>query len=133
MEVPVRGSDQPEMRSYDRYDQYMTSTFLQLRIVPLHLRYNFNSWISAGIGALAETTINTSHRETRTYHVQLDPDELLVEQPYTSERLERGRLQLQPFVDLNVGRTYLGPVAGLRYLYGTKSSQAMHLYVARRF
>ncbi|MEC3879622.1 PKD domain-containing protein [Parapedobacter sp. 10938] len=133
MEVPIPGTDRPQIRSYTSYDQYMNSRFLQLRIVPLQARYNFNSWVSAGIGAMVETSINTSHRETRTYHIPFDPDELLIAQPYTSERLERGRLQLQPFIDLNVGRTYLGPVAGLRYIYGNKSGQATHLYVAWRF
>ena len=133
IEVPVPWADEPQPQRYERYDRTTASRFLQLRVVPLHMRYNFSSWVSAGVGVLAETTINTAHRETRTYHVWVDPDEVAVERPYTADGLPRGRWQVQPFADINVGRTYLGPVLGLRYVYGGKQGQAAHTYVAWRF
>ncbi len=133
IEIPVEWSDRLEPMPYFSYDRQAASRFLQLRVVPLHIRYNFNSLVSAGVGALVETAINTSYRETRTYHVQSDPDMVEVERLHTTDRLPRGRLYVQPFVDVNVGLTYLGPVAGLRYVYGAGQGQATHLYVAWRF
>ncbi|SFC59091.1 PKD domain-containing protein [Parapedobacter composti] len=133
IEIPVERSGQPEPMPYFSYDRLVSSRFLQLRIVPLHIRYNFNSLVSAGIGALAETSVNTAYRESRTYHVQSDPEMVEVERLHTTDRLARGRLYVQPFVDVNVGRTYLGPVSGLRYVYGAGQGQATHLYVAWRF
>src|SRR5690606_11044538 len=101
-------------------------------IVPLHIRYNFNSWFSAGLGALANVTFNTSHREERTYNLILANGETTVQQPQKVDRLPASRLGLQPFVDFNFGRTYLGPVLGLRYVYGGNQGQSGQLYAAWR-
>src|SRR5690606_39111056 len=119
---------------YDYYDRSKTSRFLQLRVVPLHIRYNFNSWVSAGIGASAAVTFNTSHREDRTYYVPAPTDgEMGIPLLVSRERLPRGKWNIQPFADINVGRAYLGPALGVRYLYGGKHGQSGHIYAAWRF
>ncbi len=118
--------------NYERYDVASESRFLQLRVVPLHLRYNFNSWVSAGLGAQVETTINTRHREERTYYLFINSVETPTPRT-TTERLPASRLHIQPFADVNIGRTYLGPVVGLRYGYGGSQGQYGQLYAAWRF
>ncbi|WP_353185146.1 PKD domain-containing protein [Parapedobacter lycopersici] len=128
----IPDSDRIQTVEYERYDRDTETKYLQLRIVPLHIRYNFNSWFSAGLGALANVTFNTSHREERTYNLILANGETTVQQPQKVDRLPASRLGLQPFVDFNFGRTYLGPVLGLRYVYGGNQGQFGQLYAAWR-
>lgn len=133
IELPEPGTDRTRKFEYERFDTHRADRFLQLRIVPLHIRYNFNSWVSAGAGALAETTINTRHTEERTYYLLAANGDMPTRLPHSNERLAMGRLHIQPFADLNFGRTYLGPVVGLRYVYGGNQGQSGHLYAAWRF
>ncbi|WP_353124208.1 PKD domain-containing protein [Parapedobacter pyrenivorans] len=132
MEYTEPGTDRRQRYEYERYDRDVHSRFIQLRIVPLHLRYNFNSWVSAGVGALAETAINTKHTEERTYHLLATNGDIAARLPYSNERLAMSRLHIQPFADINFGRTYLGPVLGLRYVYGANQGQFGQLYAAWR-
>jgi len=131
LEVPGEAG-RTQVYNYERYDATSESRFLQLRVVPLHLRYNFNGWLSAGLGAQAATTINTRHREDRTYYLYINSVETPTPRT-TNERLPTSRLHIQPFADINFGRTYLGPVIGLRYGYGGNQGQFGHLYAAWRF
>lgn len=133
IELPVPGTDRMQRYEYERFDTYQSDRFIQLRLVPLHLRYNFNSWVSAGVGALAATTINTKHLEERTYQLLGANGEIPATIRYSDERLAMGRLHVQPFADLNFGRTYLGPVVGIRYIYGGNQGQFGQLYAAWRF
>lgn len=119
--------------TYERYDRQMEARFIQLRVVPLHLRYNFNSWVSAGAGALVETSINTRYAENRTYYLFNASSNIEAAVAGPTERLGASRLQVQPFADINIGRTYLGPVLGLRYLYGSRQGHLGHCYAAWRF
>ena len=133
MEYPDPQSDRLQKYQYERYDQETQAKFIQLRFVPLHIRYNFNGWVSAGVGALAETSINTKQVEERTYYLLAAAGELPVRLPYSDARLAMSRLHVQPFADVNFGRTYLGPVVGLRYLLGASEGQFGQLYAAWRF
>ncbi len=133
IEYTYPGTDRTQPYKYERYDRHIHTRFIQLRMVPLHLRYNFNRWVSAGVGALAETTINTKYKEERTYHLLAAAGELAARLPYSDQRTAMGRLHIQPFADINFGRTYLGPVLGLRYAFGGNEGQFGQLYAAWRF
>lgn len=126
-------TDRLRKYEYERYDREVNARFLQLRVVPLHVRYNFNSWVSAGVGAMAETSVNTKYTEERTYHLLAAAGELPARLPHSNERLAMSRVHLQPFADVNFGRTYLGPVLGLRYIWGANQGQFGQLYAAWRF
>ncbi len=132
IEYTEPGTDRTQKYEYERYDRDIHSRFIQLRIVPLHLRYNFNSWVSAGVGALAETIINTKYAEERTYRLLATNGDISARLPYSNERLAMSRLHIQPFADINFGRTYLGPVLGLRYVYGANQGQFGQVYAAWR-
>lgn len=118
---------------YERYDRSMGYRTLQLRVVPLQLRYNFNSWISAGAGALAEKTFYSRAKETRTYYVIISSVENPMQAEVPAQKPSAGKWQLQPFLDVNFGRVYLGPALGIRYIYGSKQGQIGQLYTAWRF
>jgi len=133
IELPDPGTDRIQKYEYERYDAHQLARFIQLRIVPLHIRYNVNSWLSAGLGALVETTINTRYSEARTYYLLTANGEMATPLSQSDERLAMGRLHVQPFADVNFGRTYLGPVVGLRYVYGGNQGQFGHVYAAWRF
>ncbi len=133
MELQDPGTDRFRKYQYERYDEYRTSRFIQLRVVPIHLRYNFNGWVSAGVGALATTAINTRHAEDRTYYLLVANGEMPTRFPQSDGRLPMGRLHIQPFADFNFGRTYLGPVIGLRYVFGANQGQFGQAYAAWRF
>jgi len=128
---PETGREQ--LYTYERYDQQTEARYIQLRAVPLHLRYNLSHWVSAGAGAMVETRINTRYAEDRTYYLLSAAAEIEATQPGSDDRLPVSRLGVQPFIDLNFGRTYLGPVLGLRYLYGHQQGHVGHGYLAWRF
>lgn len=108
----------------EHYVEYHSTDSLQeakhLRLsIPLQVRYNFNRWISAGAGAVVGVDFNLSNKSKTTYH--------LMENDVTHSRIHEvdnsldkksiSPLKYLPFIDVNIGRTYLGPALGLRYLY----------------
>lgn len=133
IEYELPGTGQVEWYEYKDYDRSLDSRFMQLRIVPLHIRYNFNSWVSAGAGAALETTVNLRHKEERTYYLLPSGQEVPVRVAFSDDRLPMGKLHVQPFLDVNIGQAYLGPALGFRYIYGGKQGQLGHIYAAWRF
>lgn len=117
---------------YSFYNKEIQSNDLNARLVPLHIRYNFNSFISAGIGASTEFRINLDSKEERIYVPLENMFERIRKDVGKWDELGR-QLTFKTFLDLTVGRVYLGPSLGLRYHYGGNHGQQMNIYAAWRF
>ena len=128
-----RGDLWPTELFYDYYDRALESRNLNLRVVPLHIRYNFNRFIAVGAGALTQFRINLKSNEERIYK----PLETMYEpihEDYGRWKDGPGKdFGVKAFLDLTVGRVYLGPSIGLRYHYGGNNDQHANLYAAWRF
>ncbi len=128
-----RGDLWPTELFYDYYDSALESRNLNLRVVPFHIRYNFNRFIAVGAGALTQFRINLKSNEERIYK----PLETMYEpihEDYGRWKDGPGKdFGVKAFLDLTVGRVYLGPSIGLRYHYGGNNDQHANLYAAWRF
>lgn len=121
----------PREQYFMSYDKRMESNDLYTRLVPLHIRYNFNSFISAGVGALTEFRINLNSKENRTYYLEdADLGNILVNNGKWDELGDK--MKVKTFLDLTVGRVYLGPSFGMRYVYGGNQGQQINFYAAWR-
>lgn len=131
--VDGEGNLRPTDVYYNHYDKEVRSNDLNIRVVPLHIRYNFNSFLSAGIGGYMEFSVNLDSKEERVYF----PAEQQLFEPIRKDLGNwygfQKQMRIKTFVDLTVGRVYLGPSLGLRYNYGGNHGQQMNLYAAWRF
>src|SRR5690606_17351407 len=127
-----RGDLWPTELFYDYYDRALESRNLNLRVVPLHIRYNFNRFIAVGAGALTQFRINLKSNEERIYK----PLETMYEpihEDYGRWKDGPGKdFGVKAFLDLTVGRVYMGPSIVLRYHYRGNNDQHAYLYAAWR-
>lgn len=130
--IDPSGTGQPRDIAYKYYDKALQTRNLKIRLVPLHLRYNFTNFISAGIGVLAQFKMNLDSKEDRIYapvNIDLDP---IHKRIGSWEDASGKKFKVIPFLDLNIGRVYLGPSLGLRYYYSANDRQHLNLYIAWR-
>lgn len=131
--VDGEGYLRPTEVYYDRYSKEVRSNDLIIRVVSLHIRYNFNSFLSAGIGGQMEFSVNLDSKEERIYFpIEKQMFEPIRKDLGSWDGLQK-QMRIKTFVDLTVGRVYLGPSLGLRYNYGGNYGQQMNLYAAWRF
>lgn len=117
---------------YKSIDSSQTKQYLSLH-VPLQLRYNFNRYISMGIGALAKTNLNLSGSKIITYHIQNASGGIInhtIEEELIKDKMSR--ITFGPLIDLNIGKVYLGPSLGLRYHYDKTYKNNLNIYLAWR-
>lgn len=133
-EIPVENIDgKTYYMGYDSVDSLQEETNLRLSI-PMQIRYNFNRWISLGAGAVVGVDINLSNKSDLIYHL-MENDITTSDIHRVSNTLEKkniSSLRYLPFVDLNIGRTYLGPAIGLRYLYDKEIKHNGQVYLIWR-
>jgi hypothetical protein len=117
-------------------DNYRSTRITAIEAVPLQYRYNFKSWISAGIGALVAAEIS---RKTTDYQRA----EIVGPNGVGTQLLQgdignnnetfaswRGAL----FADLQLGRVRTGPAIGVRLLqYVNPSYQNIMVYASWKF
>lgn len=131
MEV-INEEGKSEYKVYDGRDSIYKSRNLRLNI-PVQLRYNFNRWISAGAGAIIGTDINLSTTNQDIYHIiewTGEKNQYIIESKDTKKTFSP--LRYAPFVDINIGRTYMGPALGLRYLYDSGIKHNGQIYLIWR-
>ncbi|MFZ4260484.1 PKD domain-containing protein [Sphingobacterium sp. HJSM2_6] len=106
--------------------------FIALQI-PIQIRYNISRYISAGIGAMVKTNLNTSNNQTLTYHFPGNSGATMTHQVRNSlEKEKRSALLFSPLLDLNIGRVYLGPALGIRYHYDKTYKNNFNFYLMWR-
>lgn len=101
-------------------NQATTTTRQSLQLVPLHFRYNFNSWIGMGVGAMAQVNIATKTTvESKIYLTDMQQQDVVakvVGETIANNPKWFASFNAAPFVDLQVGKIKSGPAIGLRYL-----------------
>jgi hypothetical protein len=113
-------------------DVYHKQKVLSLEAVPLHFRYNLNSYMVAGAGALVAVDVERSVTPIVESYVQSPNGTLGMLKGNAGARLEsftnwRGAL----FADVQVGIVRAGPAAGIRFLqYMNPSHQRIFLYAS---
>jgi hypothetical protein len=114
-------------------ETYERIKIFSAELVPLHFRYNFNAFLSGGIGGMVNAEIS---RSTSRYAVaelrRLNPPETFSVDAETQGRTEDwAAFRGGAFADLQIGRVRAGPAAGIRFLqYFNPSHQRMVFYLS---
>jgi len=114
-------------------DRYLKQQVLALEAVPVFFRYNINSYLAAGAGALVGVEVERSKEPTvETWYQQPNGQGLAVlkgTRPPQKESFTNWRGAL--FADLQVGLVRAGPALGIRFLqYSNPSHQRLFLYAS---
>jgi hypothetical protein len=120
----------------DYRDVYKKQEVLSMELVPVHFRYNINSYLVAGAGGLVGMDIEQSSTPVVNTYVQLPNG--------TGTALYKGELEkkLESFVnwrgavfaDAQLGIVRTGPAVGVRfYQYMSPSFQRLFLYASWKF
>jgi len=104
-----------------------------LQVVPLHYRYNLNSWVGIGIGAQVQLSMEEQTTVTdKIYLANIQQPAIITGASSASDKQAGrwfGSWNAAPFADLQVGRVKSGPAIGLRYLYALKGEEASRFLV----
>ncbi|MBX9782357.1 MAG: PKD domain-containing protein [Chitinophagaceae bacterium] len=134
--IAVPGSVTIDGRIYDykSYTQSVRTTVTRAGLVPLHLRYNFNDLLSAGIGVRVDADI-AGRRDTSRNYI-LNNFNGVPNTPYIRTRSSSvsflDNAAFLPFADVQFGRVRLGPQIGTRFYYGGNNRTYLYFYVSWR-
>ncbi|OOQ59814.1 DUF7849 domain-containing protein [Mucilaginibacter pedocola] len=104
-----------------------------INVVPVSLRWNFNTYFGAGVGALLALDINNTAKNNITYGLTGTNGTPDITVNALSEKISNSFSDIRTtfFADVVVGRVRVGPSLGLRYYYDPKTSASqMTTYVA---
>jgi PKD repeat protein len=98
-----------------------------LNVVPVSLRYSFNDYVGAGVGALVSIDLNNTFKNNINYALQgvnggngVADENLVVLADRVKNTFSDARASV--FADVVVGKVRVGPAIGFRYYYDPKSS-----------
>lgn len=120
-------------QTYATYDSYYTSadrTYLSLQ-VPVQLRYNLNRFLSIGSGFSLRKDFNVAKRGAIHYNYSVNmavPIEGVHTVNDSNMSSQHSDLKVNPFFDINVGKTYLGPALGVRIAYDKNQKTHAGIY-----
>ena len=119
---------------YQRVDSTSNRDYLSVQL-PLQIRYNINSFLSIGAGVSLRKDFNTKYSNSKNYYyisAQGTEDNI-----YTIENTnidkEDSPIKYNPFIDLNIGRVYMGPALGIRFSYDKNQKNYSGIYGIWRF
>jgi PKD repeat protein len=99
-------------------DRTRKSRVTLIDAVPLQLRYNINSFIGIGTGALVSVNLNTANSVVTTTNIVTPQGQELIftnTDKEASQRFDQWKTAL--FADIQLGRVRVGPALGLRYIH----------------
>jgi len=118
------------------YDSLDTRKYLSVQ-VPLQVRYNINAWISVGAGVSLRKDFNTSKSGEKKFYYTLfnapDAPENLVFGEDIDIEAKNSAIKYNPFLDINIGRVYMGPAIGFRVAYDKNQKSHSGIYGIWRF
>lgn len=118
---------------YTGYNRQTYKDFISLQ-VPLQVRFNLNNYFSLGAGASLRTDINSKNSESITYKrptANGTVEDFTMESELNNDKMSA--VKVNPFLDFNVGRIYLGPAVGLRFSYDKNQKTSGGIYGIWRF
>ncbi|WP_160068607.1 PKD domain-containing protein [Sphingobacterium bovisgrunnientis] len=119
---------------YQAADSTVNRDFLSVQL-PVQIRYNINSWFSIGTGIALRKDFNTKFSNSKNYYyatAQGTIDNVYTENNINVEK-ENSVLKYNPFLDINVGRVYMGPAVGFRLSYDKNQKTYSGIYGIWRF
>lgn len=118
---------------YDGYDSVLTKNIDQIKLVPLHFRYNLNKYFGIGAGALMSADLGGEETLSNYYHQksQTAASKYLISK---TEKIKfMSNYRFQPFIDVQLGLVKWGPHLGARYYPGTNKNSFTYFYAGWRF
>jgi hypothetical protein len=103
-------------------DKYERASVVSMDIVPVQFRYNFTSWIGAGVGVMAALNISKSTKHILKTHIEGQENRVLTGE-LDSKRSWFTDVNPGVFGDIQLGSVRKGPALGFRYQYYLKPSQ----------
>lgn len=126
----------PNYFAYNAISDFEKRDYLTLQ-VPVQIRYNFNSFVSMGIGASMRKDFNIESSGETTYYFQRDGANGVMQDLTYTEAKELAKInsaiKVNPFFDLNIGSVNLGPALGLRFAYDKDQKSSGGIYGIFRF
>ncbi|AXY73479.1 PKD domain-containing protein [Paraflavitalea soli] len=114
-------------------DQYRQQKVLSLEAVPVHFRYNINSYMAAGAGALVGVDVERSVTPVVETWIQRPNGQglALMKGAYEKQLESFANWRGAFFADFQLGIVRAGPAAGIRFLqYINPSHQRIFLYAS---
>lgn len=133
-EITVPEIDRPVTAHAYSLNEYRKYISVQM---PVQVRYNFSSFLSAGLGVSVRKDFNTSTSNETTYKYLIDQAQGLAEETMTYENTnittQHSAIKYNPFFDINIGRVYIGPSLGFRIAYDKDQKTHSGIYGLWRF
>ncbi|MCA5006434.1 PKD domain-containing protein [Sphingobacterium bovistauri] len=119
---------------YQASDSTINRDFLSVQL-PVQIRYNISSLLSIGAGVALRKDYNVKYSNTKNfYYASAQGTE---ENVYTQENInmekENSPIKYNPFLDINIGRVYMGPAIGFRLSYDKNQKSYSGIYGIWRF
>jgi hypothetical protein len=119
---------------YKSFTQHTRSAVTRAGMVPLHIRYNFNDVLSAGVGLRLDADIAGNVDTARNY--VLFNFNGTADVPYELNRNMKlkafDNAEFLPFADVQFGKVRLGPQIGARFYYGGSNRTYFYFYASWR-
>lgn len=104
--------------------QTTSSKVTTLNVVPISLRYNLNSYVGAGVGALVSVDLNNTFKNNINYALTGVNGVSDINLEVLADKAKKifSDMRASLFADVVVGHVRVGPSLGFRYFYDPKSS-----------
>lgn len=116
-------------------DAFLKSKVLTIDAVPAQLRYNLNSFIGFGAGAMVSVNIKTTNERRQDINLQNANGQSLTLNSLQKEATENfNQWKTTLFADIQLGRVRVGPSFGIRYLHSLNlNDKRLSTYLAWKF
>jgi len=128
------GREIERKQEYSAKDSSDSRSFVSVQL-PVQVRYNINAWVSIGVGVSLRKDFNTSFSNQVDYYftgAQGTPEKVA-----SFENIDivtkHSNIKYNPFLDINIGRVYMGPAIGFRVAYDKNQKSHSGIYGIWRF
>ena len=119
----------------DYREQFRKSKVVSIDAVPLQLRYNLNSFIGFGAGAMLSANLRTTNELIQDAYLQgTNGQSLIINSIQKEENQNFDQWKTTLFADIQLGRVRVGPSLGIRYLHSLNiKDRRLSTYLAWKF
>ncbi len=118
--------------SYNQYDSLQFAQRLRLGLDITPLKYNINSWVSIGVGVEIAADLLLKESSQNKYYLTYFgavQEERVHSIDNALASVEKTKFDFRPYVDVNIGKVYLGPSIGIRYKQGINNESILSTYL----
>ncbi len=120
-------------------ERFQKTKMVSVDVVPAQLRYNLNSFVGFGAGALVSLNFKTSGERTQNTYAQTQGAQGRLENTVFTATVKEDLKGIDHwtttlFADVQIGRVRVGPALGLRYLHSLNiSDRRISTYLTWKF